>query len=271
MDLNEVMEKLDRYVRCQTYPVAVKLCRSVEEIPMRTRMPGRDLSIKIPICQGMAMARRYGWVIALSKEDQSCPFGALTLGFVPPKSAYLDGSFMESIFPGKKEAAAKTAQSLARLDHGMFKYLLLAPLHRAGFEPDLVVVYGNAAQVARLIQGTLRNRGGALVSSTVGGIACSNIIAKTIREDECQYVVAGAGDRYFALTQDDELIFTIPRSKIELTLKGLMEGHKSGDHRYPTPSFLRFEPLLPEHFYKLMDFLQEKGPGENAESAEQNE
>lgn len=258
MDLIEVNDKLNRYIRCQTYPVAVKMCRSAEELPARVRMPKRDLKMKIPLCQGIAMARRYGWVLAIGDEDQSCPFGALTLGFVPPKQAYLNGNFIDSLLPGKKEAAAKTAQSLSRLDYGKFKYLLLSPLHKATFEPDLIVIYGNAAQVARLIQGTLRKRGGILTSSTVGGIACSAVIARTIRDDECQYVIAGAGDRYFALTQDDELVFTIPRSKIELTLNGLEEGHEEGDHRYPTPSFLRFEPKFPEHFYKLMDFLQDK-------------
>jgi uncharacterized protein (DUF169 family) len=264
MDMMEVDQTLNRYVRMQTYPVAVKLCQGKQEIPARVKFPFKDMKLKIPLCQGMAMARRYGWVIAVGNEDQVCPFGALTMGFVPAKTGYLDGSFVDSLRPGEKEIAAKTAKALSRLAYGEFKYVAFAPLHRTSFEPDLIVVYGNAAQVSRLIQASLRKRGGVLTSSSIGGIACSAVIARTVLEDECQYVVSGAGDRFFALTQDDELVFTIPRSKIETTLEGLVEGHEGGHHRIPTPSYLRFEPQLPGDFYKLMGFLQGAGNGDNA-------
>jgi uncharacterized protein (DUF169 family) len=258
MDLNAVNDALSRYIRVKTYPVAVKLCRSEQEIPAGARRPGKDLKMKIPLCQGVAMARRYGWVVALGNEDQACPFGALTMGFVRPKEDYLDGSFFDSIGVSKKQEAAKTAQALPRLEYGKYKYAVFGPLHKASFVPDLIVVYGDAAQVARLIQGSLRKRGGVLTSSTVGGIACSSVIARTILEDECQYVVAGAGDRFFALTQDDELVFTMPLSKVEMTIEGVREGHEGGHHRIPTLSYLRFEPQLPGYFYKLMELLQAK-------------
>jgi uncharacterized protein (DUF169 family) len=258
MDLNAVNDTLNRYLHVKTHPVAVKLCRSEQEIPAGVKRPVNDLKVRIPLCQGVAMARRYGWIVALGNVDQSCPFGALTMGFVKPKGDYLDGSFFDSIGAGRKEIAAKTAQAIPRLDYGKYKYAVFGPLHKASFVPDLIVVYGDAAQVARLIQGSLRKRGGVLTSSSVGGIACSAVIARTILEDECQYVVAGAGDRIFALTQDDELVFTMPLSKVEITLEGLREGHESGHHRIPTPSYLRFEPQFPSHFYKLMEFLQVK-------------
>ena len=271
MDLSEVNETLNHYVRVQTYPVAVKLCKTPQDLPARVKFPFKDLGRKIPLCQGMALARRYGWVIAIGNEDQSCPFGALTrnfLGFVSPKAGYLDGTFLDSIEPGKKTIESGVAKAASRLEYGKYEYAVLAPLHRASFDPDLIVVYGNAAQVARLIQGSLRKRGGKLSSSSLGGIACSSVIAKTVLEDECQYVVAGAGDRYFALTQDDELIFTMPRSKIEITLEGLIEGHEGGHHRIPTLSYLHFEPKLPDHFYKLMDFLQQEENSEPVETGE---
>lgn len=252
--LKWVNEVLNTCIRPHTFPVVVKMCHSAEEFPEKTRIPGRDLKTKIPLCQGISIARRYGWTIAIGKEDESCPFGALTLGFVPPRQGYLDGNVYALT---TKEAAAKTARALSRLEYGKYAYLLAAPLHRATFEPDLIIVYGNPAQVGRLIQATLLSRGGTLVTPSTGGIACSSIIARTINEDECQYVVAGAGDRIFALTQDDEMAFTMPLSKVELTLQSLEESHKSGEARYPTPSYLRFEPRLPDRFYRLMDYLEE--------------
>lgn len=253
LDLKWVNEALNSYIRPHTFPVAAKMCRSSDELPEKTKLPWRDLIIKIALCQGIAMARRYGWTIAIGKEDESCPFGALTMGFVPAKKGYLDGTVYKLT---TKEAAAKTAAVRSGLEYGKYAYLLVAPLQKATFEPDLIIIYGNPAQMGRLIQATLLHRGGALTTPSTGGVACSNIIARTINEDDCQYIVAGAGERMFALTQDDEMAFTMPVSKIEITIKSLEESHQKGEARYPTLSYLRFEPKFPDSFYKLMDYLE---------------
>lgn len=256
MDLKQVNEALNNYLRLQTFPVAIRLYQPGEQLPPKIRIPTRDLGLHTTFCQGIAMARRYGWTVAVGKEDQPCPFGALALGFVPPKQGYLNGSFDESHGYMEKEAAARAAQSFDKLEYGKYDYMVVAPLHRVDFEPHVIVVYGNPAQVSRLVQGRL-HEGGFLTSTSVGGIACSSMIAHPMLADECQCVVAGAGDRYFALTQDDEMCFTMPISKVEKTIYGLEESHRSGTARYPTLSFLRFEVKFPPRFDKLMDFLKE--------------
>ncbi|MBM3118717.1 MAG: hypothetical protein FJ006_04060 [Chloroflexi bacterium] len=257
MNLKEVNEALNLYVRPQTFPLAIKMCQSSSEFPEKVRMPKRDLGISVTICQGIAMARRYGWTIAIGKEDQCCPHGAFVLGFVPGKG-YLDGSYAESLGLGTKEQFAKTAHSLSRLEYGKYSHILAAPLHFATFEPHLILIFGNPAQVARLVQGALTLTGGVLTSVSSSGIACSGFIARPILTQECQFILSGAGDRYFALTQDHELAFTIPTGKIESTIQGLEIGHKSGMHRYPTPSFLRFEGQLPPAYYKFLKLLKKE-------------
>lgn len=257
MNLQDVNEALNFYVRPQTFPLAIRMCQSSEELPNKTRIPKRDLGISVTVCQGIAMARRYGWIIAIGKEDQSCPHGAFVLGFVPGKG-YLDGSYAETVGLDTRERFAKSAQALSRLEYGKYSYLLAAPLHTATFEPHFVLIYGNPAQVARLVQGAVALTGGALTSTAGGGIACSGLIARTMLTDQCQFILAGAGDRYFALTQDHELAFTMPMSKVESTIQGLETGQKSGQHRYPTPSFLRFEGQLPPVYYKFLDLLKKE-------------
>lgn len=74
----------------------------------------------------------------------------------------------------------------------------------------------------------------------------------------CQFILSGAGDRYFALTQDHEIAFAIPTSKIRSTIQGLEISHKSGMHRYPTPSFLRFEGQLTPVYYKFLELLKQE-------------
>ena len=54
MDLKEINEVLNGYVRPQTFPVAYKLVRSDDELPDRVKMPLRDLGYPITLCQATA-------------------------------------------------------------------------------------------------------------------------------------------------------------------------------------------------------------------------
>lgn len=260
MDLKEVNEALNFYVRPQTFPVAVRLCRSSEELPDRVRVPTRDMGSAITLCQGIGMARRYGWTVAISRDDESCPHGLFVLGFVPGRS-YLDGSSWEAAGLGPREQLARDAPGLSRLEYGKYRYLLAGPLHSVSFQPHLIIVYGNPAQIARLVQGAVALEGKPLCTPTSGGMGCSTLIARTLLTDECQIVLAGAGDRYFALTQDHELAFTMPWSKVASTIQGLEKGHKSGQHRYPTTSSFRLEGVLPPAYYRMVELLKEEEGG----------
>ncbi|MDP3064005.1 MAG: DUF169 domain-containing protein, partial [Chloroflexota bacterium] len=118
--MNEVDHVLNLYIRPQTFPLAVRLCQDEAEVPEKVRYPLRDLGFQIPICQGFGIARRYGWALAIGKEDQSCPFGALALGFLLPKEGYLDGTFAEAVGLRSREGAARSAASMPRLAHGQY-------------------------------------------------------------------------------------------------------------------------------------------------------
>ena len=257
MELQKINEALNSYIRPDTFPVAAKMISSAGEIPEKARMPKRDLGVTMPVCQGIALARRYGWLMAMGKEDMLCPLGAVTLGLVPAKAKFLDGSFNVPNWVPNQEIRAKFCRELLRLDHGKYTHLIAAPLHRADFEPQVIIVYGNPAQILRLIQSAVRKTGAPLTSSILGGVACATVITKTILSDDCQFVMAGAGDRIFTLTQDHEVCFTIPMSKVDLIIQGLETTHEAG-LRYPTtPSFLRSEVGLPPSYTELMDYLKQ--------------
>ena len=157
------------------------------------------------------------------------------MGFVS-SNAYLDGSLAESAGLGEKENFARNARELSLLEHGKYSHLLASPINIAEFEPHFIMCFGNPAQIAVLVQGATAIGGGFLSSVSSGGRSCSVFIARTIITDECQVVLSGAGDRYFALTQDHEMAFTIPVSKAETTIEGLELAYKSG-FRYPTLGF----------------------------------
>ncbi len=257
LDLKKVNEELTTYVRPQTFPVAVKLLTSVDDMPAKTRLPRRDLGIDMATCQAISFARRYGWTLAVTKEDQSCPGGLLVAGFSKPNDYYVAGNLAEGMYCGSLEAGAAMEAALPKLPAGKYKAIVVGPVDRVSFDPDLIVMYGNPAQVMRLVQGALFDRGGYLPGYGQGRLDCAEILARTILTDECQWILPCTGDRMFALTADDEMCFTMPASKIEQVLEGLAGSHRQGI-RYPVTSYLQWSAKFPPKYQKLHKMLMEQ-------------
>jgi hypothetical protein len=57
--------KFEKFLRVPTFPIAIKLIRSKEEIPNGSKRPVKDLGFKTAVCQNFRQVRAYGWTIAL--------------------------------------------------------------------------------------------------------------------------------------------------------------------------------------------------------------
>jgi uncharacterized protein (DUF169 family) len=255
VELTRISQCLDTFVRPATSPLAIKMIGSAEEIPERAKMPKRDLGITVPLCQGLALSRRHGMVVAMSEEDMLCPVGAVALGLLPAKPKFLDGSFRIPFWVPTQEMTGNLARGMARLETGRYTYVVAAPIERAAFEPDVIVVYGNPAQIARLIQATVYVTGEPVVSRSAGSFSCAEQISRTMLTGRCQYVIAGGGDRMIAQAQDDEASFALPLSQADALAEGLEESHKRGV-RYPTRSYLTFSAAMPKSFNQMTEYLQ---------------
>ena len=256
-DLNEVTQALDTYIRPLTFPLAIKMLKSEAEIPEKTRRPFQQMKIKVAICQGIGMARKLGWAVAMGKEDMQCALGAAPFGFFKDIEFFNEGNIAAGMFTASKEIGKKEEDLIDRFEHGRYSHIMVAPLNRTAFEPDLFMVYGNPAQMMRLIQGALYNEGGAVSSSSMGRLGCASIIT-VINTGECRYVVPGNGDRIFGMTQDYEMAFMMPASKIDAVLDGLAKTHKAGV-RYPITSFFNFQATFPPSYQEQMKIWEEKG------------
>jgi len=95
-NLKEVEQALNTYIRPLTFPLSIKMLKSEEEIPERTRRPFQQMEKKVAICQGIGMAREYGWAVAMGKEDMQCSLGAAPFGFFE-NIAFYSGPFWPKI------------------------------------------------------------------------------------------------------------------------------------------------------------------------------
>jgi MtaA/CmuA family methyltransferase len=247
IDVKTADRELSFYIRPQTFPVAIRMLRPGEEIPERARRPARDFKKLSMNCQVIDMARRYGWMIALTREDHICSLGIAALGFERPTHLHASGTLCEGMYTETKEAGRRSEAAVDRFAAGEYACLLVAPLDRAPFEPHLVCVYATPAQVMRLTQAALWKRGGKLASAFGGRVDCSEIIVTTMRTDRPQVILPCSGDRIFGQTQDQEMAFTIPWGQMEEIIEGLRGTH-AGGIRYPITQFMEYEAKLPPRY-----------------------
>jgi len=243
-------QALSQYARLPTYPLAVAWTAAGAPVPPRLKRPHQDLGIKVAICQTFALARRYGWGLAVGREDLSCPLAAVAFGYEKSLPFYEEGNLCVEMYTKDAEAGARSEAAIPKFEHGHHELLLVAPLSRATFEPQVVVVYANGAQVQRLLAAALYARGGTLTSHHAARVDCAELVVRTRQTGEPQVVLPCYGDRIFGQTGDDEMAFAWPWSWSQELMTGL-EGTQKGGVRYPVPSFLRYTGDFPATYEKL--------------------
>lgn len=239
-DWMKIGRSLEEILRVQTYPLAVKLVKDESEFPERTRRPEQ----KIAVCQGLTMSRRYGWTMGITEKESGCPAANLAYGW----TKLIDEKAMAEFFLGagyvSDEAGAKAiVQNLDRLEPKDYDGVIISPLTRTRIVPDVILVYGNPAQIMRLIQGAMHKEGNKVKSELAGMAAsCTGGIVRTFNTGECQVVIPGNGDRIFAATYDNEMLFAIPAAKAEDIISGMRAQRLA---KYPIPVALPMPPPFP--------------------------
>jgi uncharacterized protein (DUF169 family) len=255
----EYDERLSQYLRLSTFPVAVRFLRSWDEVPARAKRPARDLHQRFTTCQAIAMSRRYGWVLALGREDSSCVLGAVALGIEKRLPYYEEGNLCMNLYTENLQAGRVSEESVPRLAEGRYAGVVTAPLNRASFTPDSIVIYGNGAQIMRLGQAWLWKRGGTLKSEFRGRIDCADLAIAPMLSGEPQMVVPCSGDRIFGQVQDHEIAFGFPYPLMDEILEGLEATHKAGT-RYPVTNWLSYTGAFPPSYDEYRKRLDEAGP-----------
>ena len=140
----------------------------------------------------------------------------------------MEGNTFYKFSAGDLDAARGLAENLPRLESGKFIGVVSAPLRNADFEHDLVVIYCNSSQL-RCLLAAVKYKDGCLVTSTLDPSgACLQCTIPAIKTGECQVTVPCGGDRANALAQDDEMIFTVPRDKLDDLVLGVRRFDEKG-------------------------------------------
>lgn len=255
--LKKLDDAIGRYIRPDTFPLALRMLKPGEPIPPDLKVPSRDLGEQWIVCQSIGIARRYGWGVAVGKQDVICPLAAIAFGFRKPNDDYLKGFAAIGMYCKDEPAAANLEASAWKFEPGTYEHVCVAPLNRAKFEPHVIAIYANSAQVLRLVHASLYKRGGRVASTSGGRLDCAEIVIQTMTTNEPKVILPCSGDRIFGMAQDTEMVFAFPWGWAEEIIEGLEGTHKGGI-RYPITVAMRETVHMPPTYQELMKKLVDR-------------
>jgi uncharacterized protein (DUF169 family) len=223
-------EDLEKLLTLRTSPIAVKMLEKKSDIPQGAIRPKRDRDYHLAQCQAFALSRRRRETIAMLKEDHWCPAALIAYGIVErPKDA--------------------PPLPYDCFELGKYIGIVTAPLKNTAFEPDVVIIYSNTAQLRSLLLSQRDER--PPVEGRFFPPSCGYAVVSVMRTGRFFAVLPDPGEHQRALTGEDEMMFSLPADK----LTGLVESlRRSRDQEFAYRNHDRF--LLPDFprpdFYKKM-------------------
>jgi uncharacterized protein (DUF169 family) len=232
-EFNHYGEDLEKYLMLRTSPIAVKMLEKEAGIPEGAMRPFKDRGYHLSQCQAFALSRREGTTVAMLKEDHWCPAPLIAYGMVKRTADRIQQSQSYDSFP-----------------YGKYVGIVTAPLRRANFRPDVVIIYSNTSQLRGLIL-SMGNDESSQINSRYLPPSCSYSVVNVMTTGKYWVVLPDPGEYQRALGTEDEMMFAVPAKKMETLIAGLRKNENGAfayrnHHPFMQPDFPRPD------FYKEM-------------------
>jgi len=222
-------DALDRLLRLKASPVAYKRLEKKAELgKIPEVMP---LDRRASFCQVPAMVRTMGMTISATRDN----FGdrcARINGLAPSTEkqvAWEAEQFAHSWFANVEEAQKQMA-AYPTVPPG--EAVVLAPLAAEKFEPDVILIYGNPAQMMLLMNGLQFKDYERFQFFFIGEGSCADGLAQCYTTGKPALAIPCLGERAFGAVTEDEMVMALPPKMLAKAVEGL-EALKARGAGYP--------------------------------------
>jgi len=215
MDYNVCRQKLDAALKLKGHPVGIKLFKKTEDLDeLQVQRPEAPLAF----CQLVGQTRYMGKTLGgtLSELDE-CIFGSAVLGFAEVPNDIADGTRWSRLWGVTEDVARKMVAGMHRFPVGSYCSVVTAPLEEfsvIGVDPDVVLLYGNTAQIWLAVM-AYHDITGKRVGSEFSGHGSCEVITVPVEEGRPWVTIPCGGMRGLTVVQDDELIMAVPPDILE--------------------------------------------------------
>ena len=229
-DWEKPVRRMELLTRLKSFPVAFKLLEDREalsEIPFVRR-----LEHKSTLCQMINLVRNFDWTVGADLDDFMSAMCPSIIGLTEIPEYMRDGTFRSIVWTKSRADGKKYENSIPRLPVGKYQAVAMAPLVYNPFDPDIVLIYANPAQMMLLINSLQFEDYEVMQFHCVGESSCSDAIARCYLTGKPSLTIPCYGERRYGHAQDDELVIALPAEAMDKLLTGLEAMYKRGI-RYP--------------------------------------
>lgn len=229
-DWEQPIRRMERLLRLKTFPIAFKLLENKADlagVPFLRRLGHRST-----LCQLLNIVRSFDWTVGADESDLMAPMCTSIIGLTDIPELMRDGTFRSVVWSKTKKDGEKYENSIPRIPTGRYEAVVMAPLAYNPFDPDIVLIYANPAQMIVLINALQFENYEVMQFYCVGESSCSDAIARCYLTRKPSLTIPCYGERRYGHTQDDELVMAIPAEMVDKAVEGLEVLYKRGI-RYP--------------------------------------
>lgn len=252
-DWEKPIRRLEQLMRLKSFPVAFKMLEKKEDLDEIPFM--RRLNDKKTMCQLITLVRSFDWTVGAVAEDFIGPTCSGIIGLADTPPLFKDGTFRSIVWVKSRQDGKRFEEAIPRIPLGKYEAVAMAPLVYNPFDPDMVLIYANPAQMMLLINSLQFEKYEVMEFFCVGESSCSDAIARCYLTGKPALTIPCYGERRYGHAQDDDLAMALPPAMIDQALKGMEALYRRGI-RYPI-SFAGAERDLTTSFPMAYDGINQ--------------
>jgi dephospho-CoA kinase len=229
-DWGKPIKRLEQLMRLKSFPVAFKLFedkKQIDEIPFMRRMKHKST-----LCQLINLVRNFDWTVGADAGDFISVMCPSIIGLTDIPEFMKDGTFRSIVWTKNRPDGKKYENGIPRLPLGKYEAVAMAPLVYNPFDPDIVLIYANPAQIMLLINALQFENYEIMNFFCVGESSCSDAISRCYLTGKPSLTIPCYGERRYGHAQDDELVMAVPAGMIDKAVSGMEALYRRGI-RYP--------------------------------------
>ncbi len=230
MKWSDISNELSQLLRLKTAPVAYRRLEKISELDAIKNV------FRVPhlssFCQVLFMARIQRLTVGVTRTDKVNDRCMRIHGVksASEKSMNAEAAILSTTWFASPEDALAQQKDTPRIPMG--EAIVVAPLDKDKFEPEVILVFGNPAQIMMLMCGMQKEKYERFDFSFVGEGSCADSLAGCYNTKKPCLSIPCFGERSMGQVADDELIIALPPAEMERAISGLKKLGKIG-FKYP--------------------------------------
>ena len=218
IDWAGLTREMESLLRLKTTPVAYKRLEKMAELEKIPEV--MPLNRRASFCQVPALARTIGLTIGVTRDElgERCARINGLAATTEKEVAWEAESFANTWFANVEEAKKQMAE-YPLVPPG--EALVVAPLAAGKFDPDVILIYGNPAQMMLLMNGLQFKDYERFQFFFIGEGSCADGIAQCYTSGKPSLAIPCLGERAFGAVTEDELVMALPPGMMAKAVEGL--------------------------------------------------